>query len=434
MIEKLARFIAENVNRGGALSGPQKDFIECWIKREKNKIEKRLQGINIKSITVNGAPAEVQNLEALKNILALTYLNDEIEKVLKNENNAADSFFISLTDHCKKKCEGVLILTAQPWADSAAMLSAPNAGALERLKSKGQKIEIGREMERNTGKMERYFKRVSRNGRIEIYLPDVFRRESIEIQKVLYYIGDKLARNIADDGRPKDPALILPLAEMVDNGTYQTVDAARKAIYKTLADLQGIRLYASTRKGTRSEETSKEFVPGGGGYGVFVLFPSVVVGESECRISLNSDITNWSPITSFYLKGPDYCHRIKASKGRALFSLITKEIRQKGEDLVKISMPRVISALMLPPVKGCRNKGRDIVDPIAAAVDELNELERNCENGFIIEMPSTAEGDIDLKGELTIKLKDYSSLLKNCQLIGAARAKKIRARIKKAAE
>lgn len=434
MIKVLTDLIAEKINGGGALSGPQKSFIEYWINREKSKIEKRLKEINIKSITVNGAPAEVQNLDALKNILAITYLNDEVKKVLNNENGAAEMFFISLEEHCKKKAEGLYLLTSQPWADSAAMLSAPNAGALERLKSKGQKIEIGREMEHNSGKMERYFKRVSRNGRIEIYLPDVFRRESVEIQKVLYYIGDKLARNIADDGRPKEAALVLPLAEMVDNGTYQTIDAARKAIYNTLADLQGIRLYASTRKGSRKEETSREFVPGGGGYGVFVLFPSIVINDCECRISLNSDITNWSPITSFYLKGPDYCHRIKATKGRALFSLITKEIRQKGEDLVKISMPRVIGALMLPPVKGCRNKGRDIVDPIAAAVDELNDLERNCENGFIIELPSTAEGDIDLKGELTIKLKEHSSLLKNCQLIGAARAKKIRARIKKAAE
>ena len=237
------------------------------------------------------------------------------------------------------------------------------------------------------------------------------------------------------------------LQDLVDNGMYKNIRSARKGFENSIDTITDMKisgkLIVSKKKTINSmaNKQNKEVKR----FQLSVLFPTGIIDNSVCYVSLNPDI-EWAFVTQFYTLIPCYYARLS---NRALdlliaiFSLIRQtssikrllEAKTDKDRYVKLSYRAIQSILQLPSEIGCSNSGRLIKKPIEDSISEIEEEQAKMLNNSDILFEKIENDKTNITNYLSSgELKIYvgGELLAKLTNIGKNRKKRIEKQIRNA--
>lgn len=199
------------------------------------------------------------------------------------------------------------------------------------------------------------------------------------VSKLFTYFLVKTGEQALSDNRLTSDVISFPLKELVENGTYSSIRAARRGIENAKFAIMGIAFYGSIKKGKNNITQSI----------AATLFPTLYIDNSVVYVRLNTDIM-WEAFAPYFTRLPKWAFKL-SSKPWDLLSYIFYLARQKNnldkiskQGYFTISFQAIHSRLVLPEAKYTKNPKRDIKEAIDEAVTEIEELARTSELQFIL--------------------------------------------------
>ena len=196
------------------------------------------------------------------------------------------------------------------------------------------------------------------------------------VSKLFTYFLVKTGEQALSDNRLTSDAISFPLKELVENGTYSSIRAARRGLENAKFAIMGIAFYGSIKKGKNNIAQSI----------AATLFPTLYIDNSVVYVRLNTDIM-WEAFAPYFTKLPKWAFKL-SSKPWDLLSYIFYLARQNLDKISKqgyftISFQAIHSRLVLPEAEYTKNPQRDIKDVIERAITEIEERAHTPELQFI---------------------------------------------------
>lgn len=205
----------------------------------------------------------------------------------------------------------------------------------------------------------------SEKVKITITIPD-FHRLKTPAKKIFKIALNKINEQAVHNGKLARKYVSFPLADLIRKGLYTTPQSARVGFRSAMATLMALQVQCIVKESKKKTITIDE---------ASSLFVRRSIKNGQCLIYLNEYI-NWGAVIQYFTYAPKYFFDLSDKAGSLLDYVVSlarqnvRKIEEKG--YFTISLRAIQSyALMLPSEKGNDHPGRDIIEPIKKAVEEI---------------------------------------------------------------
>ena len=203
-------------------------------------------------------------------------------------------------------------------------------------------------------------------------------------KKLFRFLMTKVSQEAFIRGEIVKPFIEFNLSELVEKGFYKSVDSARNHIGPALDSILMFVIGGSRTVGKGKNKKVHSWDHGN-------IFINHSLNKNIVRVDLNT-VKDWNFIISQYQLMPFYLYNLSSRaynlcEAVFYYARVNAKNFESEDNVLNINNRIIQQYLSLPDVSDTKNPGRDIVDAVKKAVDEINACESDS-NDFFLELYS----------------------------------------------